>query len=118
MTDHTPRSFRPVVDFISAIGFGRTGVERERLALSGSGPRLLLSPLGVFDFAPDSHEMRVRSLHPGQTLSEVQERTGFTLLASSAAPRQTEPPTRVELELLRTCVDVTAVLRDASAVPL
>jgi hypothetical protein len=63
MNEHTVRTFRPQVDFVSALGFGRTGRERAQLRLPGRGLQLLISPLGVFDFTPDEHRMRLRSVH-------------------------------------------------------
>jgi glutaconate CoA-transferase subunit B len=109
MPDHSTRSFRPVVDFVSALGFGRTGTERAALGLPGGGPVLLLSPLGSFDYTPDSHEMRVRTLHPGVSLAQVQDATGFTVHAPDRLP-ETTPPTEHELILLRETIDRTRAL--------
>jgi glutaconate CoA-transferase, subunit B len=111
MPDHTPRSFRPAVDFISAVGFGRTGVEREVLGLPGKGPRLLISPLGTFDFDGPSHEMRIRSLHPGVTVDDVQDRTGFTVIVPSGFT-ETPIPSAEELDILRSEIDRTHVLSE------
>lgn len=110
MPDHTTRSFRPSVDFISAVGFGRTGRERAELDLPGSGPQLLISPLGTFDFEPDSHELRIRTLHEGVTLDEVHDRTGFAIHVPSAPLAVTPAPTTEELEILRSEIDRTGVL--------
>ncbi|MEO3858616.1 CoA-transferase [Acrocarpospora sp. B8E8] len=110
MHEHTTRSFRPVVDFVSAVGFGRTGRERERLGLPGRGPSLLISPLGTFDFAADDHSMRVRTVHPWSSLAEIRERTGFDLLVHDEVG-ESPAPTEAELRLLRTVIDRTGVLR-------
>ena len=76
----------------------------------GGGPRLVLSPLGVFDFDGDG-EMRVRSLHDGVTADQVREATGFELPVPDGTP-VTPAPTDVELETLRTRVDVHGTLAD------
>jgi glutaconate CoA-transferase subunit B len=110
MQDHSPRTFRPSVDFISAAGFGRTGIERAELGLPGGGPVLVISPLGTFDFTETTHELRLRTLHPGVTVEQVQERTGFPVQLPDGAVPATPVPTDAELTVLRTRVDRTRVL--------
>lgn len=106
MPRHDPRVFVERVSFISALG-DRT--ERERLGFPGGGPRLVLSPLGVFDF-DDAGELRVRSLHAGVTPDEVRAATGFDLHVPDDVPT-TAPPTDEELATLRERVDVHGTLR-------
>jgi len=103
MPRHDPRTFVERVSLISALG-DRT--ERARLGFPGGGPRLVISPLGAFDF-DDEGEMRVRSLHEGVTLDAVREATGFPL-ACAGDPATTVPPTAAELELLRAGADAAA----------
>jgi glutaconate CoA-transferase, subunit B len=110
MNEHTGRTFRPQVDFISALGFGRTGRERAQLRLPGRGPQLLISPLGVFDFTPDEHRMRLRSVHAWSSIEEVRARTGFDLAVEGPVPVTAAPDAR-ELTILRERVDRTGVLR-------
>lgn len=105
MPRHDPRTFVERVALISALG---DAVERRRLRLPGGGPRLVLSPLGVFDF-DDSGELRVRSLHDGVTPEQVQEATGFALAMPDDVPR-TPPPSPEEIALLRGRVDVHGTL--------
>ena len=102
---HSPRTFVERVALISALG-DRT--ERARLKLPGGGIRLVLSPLGVFDF-DDAGDMRVRSLHEGVSLEDAQAATGFELVAPDEVP-VTPPPTADELALLRERVDVHGTL--------
>ena len=113
MNEHTTRNFRPHVDFISALGFGRTGRERAALGLPGRGPQLLISPFGVFDFTEDEHRLRVRTVHPWSSLEEIRANTGFDL-AEAAEVSSTTQPRPDELETLRTAVDRTGVLRQKS----
>lgn len=110
MQDHSPRSFRPQVDFISALGFGRTGTERRKLGLPGAGPRLLISPLGMFDFDDSSRRLRIKTLHAGVTVTDVRERTGFTVLIPDGDIPVTPPPTTSELAILRTEIDSGGLL--------
>jgi len=110
LPDHSTRIFRPVVDFVSALGFGRTGTERETLGVPGGGPALLISPLGTFDFTETTHELRLRTLHEGVTIAEVQERTGFPVILPDHDVGTTPVPTQTELSILRTEIDRTRVL--------
>ena len=53
--------------------------------------RHVISNLGVFDFETPDRTMRVRSLHPGVTIDEVAEATGFELLAPHNRARDALP---------------------------
>jgi glutaconate CoA-transferase subunit B len=105
MPRHDARTFVERVAVISALG---DRLERERLRFPGGGPRLLLSPLGVFDF-DGAGDMRVRSLHEGITREAVEEATGFALVWPDDVPA-TPPPTEAELSLLRERVDLDGTL--------
>lgn len=107
MPRHDARTFVDRVSLISALG---DSVERARLRFPGGGPRLVVSPLGVFDF-DDGGDMRIRSLHEGVTLDQVTEATGFDLGADGEPP-VTTAPTDEELTLLRERVDVHGTLAD------
>src|SRR6516225_1533420 len=104
MASHTPHSFVSTVDFISGAGHLDGGDSREQRGLPAGGPRLLVSPLGVFDFHPQSRAMRIRSVHPGVTVGQIRDATGFELLAEGTPPA-TAMPTDEELLLLRSRVD-------------
>jgi glutaconate CoA-transferase subunit B len=114
MASHTPQSFVGKVDFISGAGHLDGGDSRERRGLPAGGPRLLVSPLGVFDFHPQSRAMRIQSLHPGITVQQVREATGFELVVEGTPPT-TAMPTEEELSLLRTRVDREGKLRKGAA---
>jgi glutaconate CoA-transferase, subunit B len=107
---HNPRVFVPKVDYISALGWGDGPGTRERWHLPGGGPRYCYTPLCVMDFDPDTKRMRLKSVHPGVTVGEVQSATGFELVIPDEVP-ETPLPTDEELEVLRTRVDPTGALR-------
>ena len=98
------------VDFLCGLGHLEGGESREQAGLPAGGPRLVFSPLGVFDFEPRTKAMRVRSIHPGVTLAQIQEATGFELLVEGAPPT-TEMPSAEELHILRKRVDSRGTLR-------
>ena len=110
MLRHERSAFVEKVDFISGAGHLDGGNSRIERGLPPGGPCLVLTPLGIFDFAPDSKRMRVRSLHQGVTLEQVRDRTGFDLLCDGT-PAATREPEDEELATLRTHVDRTRVLR-------
>ena len=64
----------------------------------------MVSNLGVFDFETPDQVMRLRSVHPGVTVDEIVEATGFELVVPSDVP-ETRLPTPEELELIRTVLD-------------
>jgi acyl CoA:acetate/3-ketoacid CoA transferase beta subunit len=83
---HTSRTFVEKVDFVSGIGTDRGGLVHQ-----------VVTNLGVFDFQDGA--MRVKSLHPGVTMDEVRQNTGFELDGDGAPTRE---PTPEELELIET----------------
>jgi glutaconate CoA-transferase, subunit B len=107
-TTHDPRTFVGQLDFRSGIGWGDGGDHRARLGLPG-GPQLCVTNICVFDFEPESKGMRLRSVHPGVTVEEVQERTGFEVLLPAGDVPTTGAPSADELEILRTKVDPTSM---------
>jgi len=100
---HSTRSFVEQVDVVSGVGYARA---------EAAGPtatryheiRRVVSNLGVFDFETPDHVMRLRSVHPGVTVDEVVEATGFELVVGADVP-DTRQPTPEELELIRTVLD-------------
>jgi glutaconate CoA-transferase, subunit B len=109
VNSHDKRIFVEKCDFVSAYGWGNGGDDRAALGLDG-GPRYCVTPLCVMDFEDGSRRMRLKSVHPGVSVAEVVERTGFELIVPDQVP-ETEPPTRRELEILRTRIDVAGNLR-------
>jgi glutaconate CoA-transferase subunit B len=110
LTRHDRSAFVPRVDFLCGPGHMEGGDSRERLGLPPGGPKLVLSPLGVFDFVPGSKSMRVKSISPGVTLEQLRDSTAFDLVVEGAPP-VTALPTEQELELLRKHVDRRGDLR-------
>lgn len=103
-TTHDRRTFVDRLDFRSGIGWGDGGDHRARLGLPG-GPRLCVTNLCVMDFDPESHAMRLASLHPGVSLDTVRAATGFELAVPADGVPVTAPPSDEELRLLREEID-------------
>jgi glutaconate CoA-transferase subunit B len=69
--EHSRRVMVEKVDFISAPGTSPEGVYRP------GGPHALLTNLALFDYDRARQRFRLRSVHPGHSLEEVLDNTGF-----------------------------------------
>jgi glutaconate CoA-transferase subunit B len=94
-TEHSRRTLVPRVDFISAAGTSAPNVYRP------GGPIALITKRCLFSFA-DGH-FTLASVHPGHTLAEVIEHTGFDFERPARVP-ETPAPTPETLQLLREVV--------------
>lgn len=100
---HSTRVFVEKVDMISGVGYD---------SAAAAGPsatrfhdlRRVVTDLGVLDFGAADHAMRLVSRHPGVTVGQVREATGFALAATDDVPYTREPTTQ-ELRLIREMVD-------------
>jgi glutaconate CoA-transferase, subunit B len=78
--EHTRRVLVDKVDFVSAPGWSAEGVYRP------GGPWALLTGRCLFRFDRQRHRFRLESLHPGHTLEEVRDNTGFDFDAPDRVP--------------------------------
>jgi glutaconate CoA-transferase subunit B len=92
--EHTKRTLVEAVDFVSAPGPRDDGVYRT------GGPHALVTELCVFDYIRKTRGFRLASLHPGVSLDEVKDNTGFDFEVSDNLG-QTMLPTDHQLGLLR-----------------
>jgi glutaconate CoA-transferase, subunit B len=90
--EHSRRSLVEQVDFVSAPGTSPDGVHRQ------GGPKALLTNRCLFGFADGRFVLE--SLHPGHTLEEVRENTGFHFNVARELG-QTRAPDRATAELVR-----------------
>ena len=107
---HSTRVFVESVDCVSGVGYDRA---------AAAGPsatrfheiRVVVSNKAVLDFDTPDHAMRIRSVHPGVTVDDVVENTGFPLVVPDDVP-VTRAPTDEDLLLIRDLLD-PANLRNA-----
>jgi glutaconate CoA-transferase, subunit B len=93
----SPRTFVEQVDFVTSVGYGPTGRERQA---RGAGPTLVITDHGVLEPDPETNELTLTRLHPGVTVEQARKATGWELkVAKSIKP--VDPPTDVELTALR-----------------
>lgn len=102
------RSFVPRLDFVTSPGHLDGGDARARAGLPGAGPELVVTDLALLDFDNPEREMQLVSLHPGVTIEEVREATGWKLREAPDVG-STEAPTGEELRLLRERLDPTGL---------
>lgn len=92
--EHTTRTMVAQVDFISAPGTSDPGTYRP------GGPYALVTNLCLFMFDREAGRFTLKSLHPGVTLEEVRDNTGFDFDAPEQVP-ETPAPDAALLEELR-----------------
>ena len=95
--EHSRRTLVEKVDFISAPGTSPANVFRP------GGPVALVTDRCLFAFDRDRRRFRLASVHPGHSVTEVAEHTGFDFDLPSEIP-VTAAPSRQTLRLLRTVV--------------
>jgi acyl CoA:acetate/3-ketoacid CoA transferase beta subunit len=103
--NHSPRVFVERVDMVSGVGH-RRAKESEPEAARFHDIRWVITNLAVLDFEARSMAMRLRSVHPGVTVDQVVEATGFELIVDDVT--ETRLPTAEELELIRDVLDPEA----------
>jgi glutaconate CoA-transferase subunit B len=92
--EHSKRVLVPKVDFVSAPGWSPPEVERR------GGPQALLTGKALFSWQSAARRFRLESVHPGVTVEEIRENTGFDYDAAQHTP-STAAPGAQELALLR-----------------
>lgn len=97
---HERRRFVDKVDFITSPGFLQGGTSRHDKGLLAGGMYRVVTDLGLFGFAPDTKAMKVIALHPGVTIEQVQDNTGFHVTHDHQIT-VTEAPTARELGVVR-----------------
>ena len=95
--EHSKRVLVPKVDFISAPGWSAPEVWRR------GGPQALVTGKAIFAWQKEPRRFRLESVHPGHTVSEIRENTGFDFHCPANVP-DTEAPYAADLALLRSVV--------------
>jgi len=98
--NHERRRFTPRVLYITSPGYGDGGDWRKKNGLSGGGPRRVITSMGIFSFDPASREMVLTSNHPGVSVDDIKNETGWPLRVSPEI-RETARPTGDELAAVR-----------------
>lgn len=97
---HSKRAFVEKLDFVTSLGHGKGGDDRNKLGVSTQGPTKVFTGLCVMEPDPATKELTVVSLHPGVTREEVIEATGWKVRFAGKV-EETPAPTEQELQELR-----------------
>ena len=92
LSEHSRRTLVPKVDFISAPGASTPDTYRP------GGPVALVTNRCLFSFA--NGRFTLASVHPGHTVEEIVENTGFNFEMPAIVP-ETSSPSPESLKLLR-----------------
>jgi glutaconate CoA-transferase subunit B len=92
--EHTRRVMVPRVDFVSSPGASAAETYRP------GGPYALVTSLGLFHFDKGKQRFRLESVHPGHTVEEVLDNTGFEFDRPESVP-VTPLPDEGTLALIR-----------------
>ncbi len=95
--EHSRRTLVQKVDFISAPGGSPDNVYRP------GGPIALVTNRCLFDFDRERRRFRLASVHPGHSVDEVIQNTGFDFDRPEDVPT-TPPPSADTLHLLRSVI--------------
>ncbi len=85
-------------DFVSSIGYNPARLPKGH-SLDDIDIRLVITDLCVMDFGGPQHQIRLVSLHPGVTVEQVQDNTGYPVCIPDAVPT-TAAPTREQLDII------------------
>jgi glutaconate CoA-transferase, subunit B len=100
MVSQSRRTFVDQLDFRTSVGFGAGGDDRATFGLTGAGPTLVITDLGILRPHRVTRELVLTELHPGVTVEQAKEATGWDLKVI-ADPTTTRPPSDEELAHLR-----------------
>jgi len=96
-TEHSRRTLVPKVDFVSAPGTSPDNIYRT------GGPVALVTNRCLFSFDKQRHRFLLTSVHPGHTVEEIVENTGFEFDMPANIP-VTPAPNATTLKLMREVV--------------
>jgi glutaconate CoA-transferase subunit B len=102
---HEARKLKKAIAFVTSPGYLTGGASREKTGLAG-GPSRVITDKAILGFHPETKQMMLVSIHPGNTLEDVLATMGFAPLVPSQVPT-TEPPEECQLHLIREVIDPT-----------
>jgi glutaconate CoA-transferase, subunit B len=104
------RAFVDRIDFRTSPGHLDGGRARTELGLPGEGPERVITDRALFTFDPESREMTLSELAPGETVETIQAEVGWPLRIAPGL-RPLVPPNEAELSLIRRDLDPEGLYR-------
>jgi len=100
---HEARKLKQAISFVTSPGYITGGDSRMQAGLHG-GPYRVITDKAIFGFHPETKQMMLLSIHPGNTLEDVLETMGFAPVVPEHLPF-TEPPAEEQIHLIREVID-------------
>lgn len=100
---HEARKLRQAISFVTSPGYLTGGDSRAQAGLPG-GPSRVITDKAILGFHPETKQMMLASIHPGNTLDDVLGTMGFAPVVPAHVPF-TEPPTLEQVRLIREDID-------------
>lgn len=105
IANQSKRTFVNKVDFLTTPGYLDGPGAREKAGLpQGTGPYRVITQLGVYGFDEETRRLKLISLHPGVSLEEVKENSGFEIIIPDKVG-MSYVPTEEDLRILRQEID-------------
>ena len=100
---HDARKLKKTISFVTSPGYVTGGDSRAKAGLSG-GPSRVITDKAIFGFHPETKQMMLMSIHPGNTIEDVVGTMGFAPVVPQHVP-YTEPPEKEQLRIIREVID-------------
>ena len=100
---HDERKLKKTISFVTSPGYVTGGESRAKAGLSG-GPSRVITDKAIFGFHPETKQMMLMSIHPGNTIEDVVGTMGFAPVVPQHVP-YTEPPEKEQLRIIREVID-------------
>jgi len=100
MMAHDKRKFLKKLDYMTSPGYLDGPGAREKWSLVGGGPEVVITDMCQMDFNPDTKKIRLKSVHPGFTVKDIQDNIMFDLIIPDDVPT-TEEPTQEQLDIMK-----------------
>lgn len=111
---HARKSFVEKLDFVTSSGFSDQQIGMGPSRGRGRGPTTVISDLGILVSDPQTRELILTSVHPGVSVDQVIDATGWSLRVAPQV-ETTLAPTASELSALRDLHARTAAAHGVAA---
>jgi glutaconate CoA-transferase subunit B len=104
------RTFVEKLDFLTTPGFLNGPNAREKTGLpEGTGPYRVITQLGLYGFDDKTKRLKLISLHPGVSIDEIRDNSGFEILLPAKVTTSHEPSDK-DLKILRREIDPAGIV--------
>jgi glutaconate CoA-transferase subunit B len=110
ISNQSKRTFVEKVDFLTTPGYLEGPGSREKAGLAaGTGPYRVITQLGLYGFDEPTKRLKLLSLHPGVSIEDVKENSGFEIIIPDKAATSPEP-SEEHLRILRQEIDPAGIV--------